>query len=346
MKSKLLIILVFNLFVFTGCNEKDTNVQEITIGAILPLTGNASKIGQWQKKGIDLAVNEINKNNLVKVKVIFEDSMSNPKNGILAYKNLILNQNIDTIITSLTSVSMAIQSNAEKDKKSLIMLAVSHPFITNEKKYTIRFNLGSEDESLKLAEYLKKHNYESTCIAYINNDFGLMATKILEENTKSIIFKNAYSPQSTDFRALSEKIIVNKCDALNIIGYTDASILLIKQLKELGGTQDVFTNMALSVPSFQKLGGASLKGVKYTATMFGAHLSLKSNNFITQYKKFYDEKPTFFASFAFDALNFIYKNKNENIPLMTNRDYDYNGSIGNITIEKGNLKTDVSINSF
>lgn len=346
MRTKLLMILIFNIFIFTGCNEKVTNAQEITIGAILPLTGNASKIGQWQKKGIELAVNQINKNDLVKVKVIFEDSMSNPKNGILAYKNLILNPNIDTIITSLTSVSLAIQSSAEKDKKSLIMLAVSDPFIANKKKYTIRFNLGSEDESLKLAEYLKRQNYQSICVAYINNDFGLMATKVLEENTKNIIFKNGYSPQSTDFRTLSEKIIANKCDALSVIGYTNASILLIKQLKESGGMQDIFTNMALSIPSFQKLGGESLRGVKYTATTFGTNTSSKSSDFITQYREYYNEKPTFFASFAYDALNFIYKNKNENIPLMTNQDYDYNGSIGNINIKQGNLKTDVSIYSF
>lgn len=345
MINKISVFLLI-ILIFSGCNEKTEISSNLTVGAILPLTGNASKIGQWQKKGIELAIDEINKKNDVKVNIIFKDSMSNPKDGVLAYRNLIQNTKINTIISSLTSVSMAIQSSAEKDKKSLIMLAVSHPKIADNKKYTIRFNLGSEDESLKLSEYLNKKNYKSVCVAYINNDFGLMASKSLEENLKNITLMNGYLPQNTDFRSFAEKVISNKCEALNVIGYTNASILLIKQLKELGGNQDIFTNMALSIPSFRELGGESLQGVRYTATNFEKAINIQSSDFISSYKELYNESPTFFASFAYDAVNFIYKNKIKNIELITNREYNYNGSIGKINIKKGNLKTDVSINKF
>ena len=344
MKSKILVVL-FALFIFTGCN-KNKSLQQVTIGAVLPLTGNAAKIGKWQKRGIELAVSEINKNNNIKVNVIFKDSMSSPKSGILAYRNLMQNSNVKVVISSLTSVSMAVQTSSEKDNISLVMLAVSHPTIAKGKKYTLRFNLGSEDESLELAKYLNQNNYKSGCIIYINNDFGLMATKVLEDNYKNIILANGYSPKSTDFRALSEKIISSKCEAINVIGYTNASILLIKQLRELGSKQDIFTNMALSIPSFQKLGGESLNGAKYTATNFGENDNIQSNNFIAKYEKVYKDKPTFFASFAYDALNFIYLNQSKNIPLITSEKYNYSGSIGDIRIQQGNLKTDVSINSF
>lgn len=339
-------IFLFIILVVTGCNEKKEIKSNITIGAILPLTGNASKIGQWQKKGIELAMDEINKNNNIKINVVFKDSRSSPKNGILAYRNLIQNAEIDTIITSLTSVSMAIQPSSEEDEKSLIMLAVSHPKIADNKKYTIRFNLGSEDESLKLSEYLNKKNYKSVCVAYINNDFGLMASKSLEENLKNIKLVNGYLSQNTDFRSFVEKVISNKCEALNVIGYTSASILLIKQLRELGGNQDIFTNMALSIPSFKELGGKSLQGVRYTATNFEKETNIQSVDFISSYKKLYNEDPTFFASFSYDAVHFIYKNKIKNIELITNREYNYTGSIGQINIKQGNLKTDVSINEF
>lgn len=339
-------IFLFIILMVTGCNEKKEIKSSITIGAILPLTGNASKIGQWQKKGIELAVSEINKKNDTKINIVFKDSMSSPKSGILAYRNLIQNTQIDTIISSLTSVSMAVQPSSEKDKKSLIMLAVSHPNIADNKKYTIRFNLGSEDEALKLAEYLNKENYKSVCVAYINNDFGLMASKALEENLKNITLTNGYLPQNIDFRSFVEKVISNKCEALNVIGYTSASIILIKQLKELGGDQDIFTNMALSIPSFKELGGESLQGVSYTATNFEKETNTQSVDFVSNYKKLYDESPTFFASFSYDAVNFIYKNKIKNIELITNREYNYIGSIGQINIKQGNLKTDVSINKF
>ena len=35
-------------------------MKEIKIGAILPLTGNDARYGQWIKEGLDLCVDEVN----------------------------------------------------------------------------------------------------------------------------------------------------------------------------------------------------------------------------------------------------------------------------------------------
>ncbi len=52
--------LLFGLLLEVGCSKKRPEPKEVKIGAILPLTGDGAKYGQSAKKGIDLAVEEIN----------------------------------------------------------------------------------------------------------------------------------------------------------------------------------------------------------------------------------------------------------------------------------------------
>lgn len=60
----------------------------IKIGAILPLTGPASWLGEMHKWGIDLAVEEINEASKNKIKIICEDSSREPKKTVSAFKKL------------------------------------------------------------------------------------------------------------------------------------------------------------------------------------------------------------------------------------------------------------------
>jgi ABC-type branched-subunit amino acid transport system substrate-binding protein len=54
--------------------------EEIKIGGILPMTGNAASYGEWMRNGMNIAVDEISKKwTDRKLVLIYEDSKSNPK---------------------------------------------------------------------------------------------------------------------------------------------------------------------------------------------------------------------------------------------------------------------------
>ena len=85
MKRKVSIIIVLiAAFAIGGCNfsqqkgkQKSSNKKEvIKIGAILPLTGDISVYGSGCKNGIDLAIDQLNNENLtVTYKIIYIDKI-------------------------------------------------------------------------------------------------------------------------------------------------------------------------------------------------------------------------------------------------------------------------------
>ena len=68
--------------------EGQSQHEEIKIGAILPLTGDAAIYGKDAKEGIDLAEEEINKSGGIlgkRIVVSYEDSQALPKVGVMAF---------------------------------------------------------------------------------------------------------------------------------------------------------------------------------------------------------------------------------------------------------------------
>ena len=61
---KKILLLVFASVLITGCNQ--TSQNQIEIGCILPLTGYGAANGNMCKEGLELAVQEINNQKLIK----------------------------------------------------------------------------------------------------------------------------------------------------------------------------------------------------------------------------------------------------------------------------------------
>src|SRR3990172_10951780 len=100
-KSFLYFILIS--FLFLTCSEKK---EEIVIGAIMNLTGDASVYGQWAKSGVDLAVEQINSHGGINgklVKIEYEDDQAIPSLGISAFNKLVNINKVQAIIGPLGS---------------------------------------------------------------------------------------------------------------------------------------------------------------------------------------------------------------------------------------------------
>ena len=135
-----IIAIVVGAFVYQSYNKTEDNI--IRIGAILPLTGKNAYIGNWQKNGIELALNEI-KQSGQKLEIIFEDSQNNAAKGVTIV-NKLKSQGINCIIASMSQVANALIPVTEKNNQLLFLNTVSYPDITKGKKNVFRMHISSD----------------------------------------------------------------------------------------------------------------------------------------------------------------------------------------------------------
>jgi branched-chain amino acid transport system substrate-binding protein len=303
-------IIVFSLWRKSGTNRE----QFIDIGVVLPLTGPASDIGQWQQKGLDLALKQINSQRgegTLKLRLVYQDSAGDPKTGVSAFSQILSQSKPPIVISSISSVSNALLPVAQQQKVNVFMLAVSLPNITKQSEYAYRFNVGSEDEASIMARHISNRlKLNQIAVYYINDEFGLGALEVFKsefgKTNGKIVWEEAYAKDAADHRNALSKMTKSNPQGIYVIGYTRASAIAIKQLREMGNKQPVFANMALTVPTFTSLIGEAMDGVSFTTNQFDANKGDEQvKRFAEAYQQSYNEQPTFFGAFAYDSLNVI-----------------------------------------
>jgi branched-chain amino acid transport system substrate-binding protein len=93
---------------FVGCDKKSNNV---VIGGVAPLTGEAATFGASTKNGYDLAVGEWNAKGGVlgkQIKLVFADDKGDPAEGATVFTKLIEQDKAVAILgTVMSKVSLA-----------------------------------------------------------------------------------------------------------------------------------------------------------------------------------------------------------------------------------------------
>lgn len=288
--------------------------QFIEIGAVLPLTGPSADIGQWQQKGLDLALRHINEGRgagVQKLRLVYQDSAGDPKTGLSAFSQILSQHRSPAVISSISSVSSAILPMAQQQQMNVVMLAVSLPNITAQSEFAYRFNVGSEDEAKVMARHLADGlKLDKIAVYYVNDEFGLGALEVFKtefgRTSGKIVWEESYAKDAAEHRNALFKMAQSNPQGVYVIGYTRASALAIKQLREAGSKLPVFANMALTVPTFANLVGGAMEGAVFTTNSFDVSQADESvRPFVEAYQKAYSEPPNFFGAFAYDALHVI-----------------------------------------
>ena len=189
MKRKLSIILSIILIVsmstvmFNGCGKKAEGNQLNKIAAILPLTGNLSKIGLPKKNAMEIAVNQINKNipnDKDKLSIVFEDSKGTPKDGQSAFQKYLSTTNIKYYYIDLTPIVNAVAPIIDKEKV-VTFAGSAQPEVTNLSKWIFRLFAGGDQEIELLVKNLIDNKVKSVYVLHSNEIYGSTAFELLKK---------------------------------------------------------------------------------------------------------------------------------------------------------------------
>lgn len=303
--SVLLVIVVFALTLFnSGCTKKE---KELTIGAILPLTGPAAVYGEYAKEGIELALNEIQTEDK-RIKVIFEDSKGAPADAVTITHKFVASKDIPVILCLTTGETSAIAPIVEKNKIVLITGTIA-PGVADLGEYIFRNASNLLTESEKIMHLCFKLGIKRIAIIGIIVDPILQVEEHFRKNFeamggKVVAIENG-NRGDTDFRTHLIKVRATNPEAIYVLGYKEIGYIL-RQAKEMGIRARFFSDPSMESPEILTIAGEAAEGVIYTRAAFDPESpDSVIQNFRKKYSEKYGHEPEVFAAQFYDDIILI-----------------------------------------
>jgi branched-chain amino acid transport system substrate-binding protein len=240
-----LLVVVVLLLPVAACGpaqEGGGGGEDVTIGAIFPLTGASTHEGIDERRGVELAMEQINADGGIdgrNLKVIFEDSESRPEAGTDAAHKLIDVNNVPAIIGVFSSgVTLPAAAYAQEQGVVMVNPGSTSPKCAEVGDYffsTIGLDhlMGSEQAKLALEE-----GYGKVAVLVPNNPFGIgmeeWMVKTFEEAGAEVTSIIEYPLEQTDYRAELQRLFEGDPEAILYTAYGEESKILTRQAMEMG----------------------------------------------------------------------------------------------------------------
>ncbi len=297
------ILIVILTLTFKVLKTTDKNIE---IGALLPLSGNAAIYGQSMESGIELAVEEINKNRGINgkgLKITYEDSKGDPKTAVTT---LSLMENIPVVITAISGVVLSTAPLANEKEIILLNVGAKSPLISEAGDYVFSNIPNSNYDEKLFVKFVKENlNINKIAIIHINNDYGVGTSKAFNkyftESGGDILISETYETDATDFKTQLTKIKAKDPEAIFLVGLKEQGLVL-KQAKELGINKRWLAPEGFAQPEIIKIAGGAAENVIFHTPNFDLRSqSEPTKSFVEDYKSRYSKDPDIYAANSYDA---------------------------------------------
>lgn len=310
--------------VLAGCNKESAGSEKdgdtIKIGANLELSGGVASYGQSIAEGVELALEEINKEGIdgKKLELVKVDNKSDAAEATSGAIKLIDQDKVAAIIGAATSTNTLAQTQIANEKEVVLLTPTgTNPDVTNKdgklNDYVFRTCFIDPFQGTVAANFASKELKVANAAVLIDSssDYakGLTAafTDSFEKNGGKIVGEEAYVAKDTDFRATLTRIKSSNPDFVFLPGYYEEVGLIIKQAREIGLDVPFMGGDGWDSPKLVELAGADALNNTFITNHYSAGDSDKKvQDFVTAFKAEYkDKSPDAFAALGYDSAYFI-----------------------------------------
>ena len=215
---------------------------KIVLGAVLPLTGPNATIGEDQRRGAELAVEQINKNGGVlgkDVEVVVEDSEGRPEGAIDAARKLVEVNGAPVVIGEYSSGNtLPMGQFLQREGVVHINPGSSSPDLRTIGDFSFGV-IGLDDVAGRfLASKVYDRGYRKASLLAPNNPYGqgvLKYTKAaFQDMGGSVVEAILYTEGKTDYRNELDRLSAPNPDVLIYTAYGTEAATINRQAFELG----------------------------------------------------------------------------------------------------------------
>lgn len=329
-KISLLLILALMLSLLAGCGantavnkkiEDQKAPETIKVGLNYELSGGAATYGQGTVQGIELAVEEINKNGGVlgkQLELVKTDNKSdNAESANVATKLMTRDKVVAVLGPATSGNTKAAAPVANQNKVPIISGSATSEDVT-------------VDSNGKVREYVFKicysDSFQGVVLAnFINSDLKLKKAAVLVESTSdyskglaksfketytklggSLTAEEAYVEKEQNFKALLTKIKATNPEVLFVPGYYNEAGLIAKQARELGLNVPIVGGDGYDSPKLAELAGkAALNKVYFTNHYSSKDTTAEVVKFKNAFLAKYNKDPDGFNALGYDLVYFL-----------------------------------------
>ncbi len=352
MKKILSIALALLLFA-TGCKVVSINewdkVDEVKIGFVGPLSGDAKSYGEPILNAVKLAVDEINQSGGImgkQIKLIAEDGLCEENGAQMAAQKLIDTEKVKFIIGGVCSgETLAIAPLLNSSQAVAISPSSSSPDVTLAGDFIFRNTPSDADIGKALANLISKQ-YKTVAVISESTDYAIDLRNVFKEEYEKaggkLVYDGLYSTMDSDFKSYIGEIKAKNPQAILINPQTEASGgKIVKQIFEAKLDTPLFGTNVVAGATALEIAGKDAEGIKIVDNPSLDRDNVVADNFLTNFTAKYGQ-PTFefYLGAAYDGV-YLFKqamvSEGYDADLVKNYFYNlknYSGIIGDYRFDK------------
>lgn len=310
---KVLVVLiavgiVIGVFLLTRPNP--TIQKPLKIGATLALTGNLAYIGESEKNGLTMAVEEINSNNGIngrKIDLIIDDNQGDVGTAATSVNKLLTVDNVDILFSAFTHITNSIKDIVGGNNKVMIYASAVND-IAKSSPLFFKDYFDIEQHGKFIARVVAQDGHRQVKFFTEVNDACQQYENAFREEGKKygveIIQRESYQSTEQDFKTQLNKFKTKMFDALVTCTFRHEHVLM-KQFKELGMINiPTYHLTALTLPVADTPEMRQLFSENRSVTTWFGFLpntsEKKQKEFIEKYKAKYGSEPRSDSAYAYD----------------------------------------------
>jgi branched-chain amino acid transport system substrate-binding protein len=314
-RSFLMLALVVSMFALSACGGGGGGAVKIAI--LAPLSGDVATFGQSTRDGALLAIDEWNEKGGVmgkKIETVIEDSQCNAEAAVSAANKVIDQDGVKFIIGEVCSSAsipiseIAVGKNIFQISPTSTNTAVTDDESGKTKPTIFRACFIDPFQGKVAAKFALSNLSAQTAAVFLDqgNDYvrGLAEVFIaeFEAGGGSIVVKETYTGEDSDFSAILTKVKDANPDVLYLPDYYSTVNLIGAQAKEKGITAALLGGDGWDSADLDR---AAVEGGYFTNHFSDQDTRTIVQDFVSKYEAKYGAKPDALAALAYDATNIL-----------------------------------------
>ncbi|BCJ85482.1 ABC transporter substrate-binding protein [Effusibacillus dendaii] len=294
----------------TGGNAAKTSGDPIKVGAIVELTGGAALSGKFKQQGIELAVEQINKEGGIMgrpVQAVFEDDQTSNPGAVSAYQKLI-SQNVVAVIGSIRSTeTQALDPYIRNAKIPMLFGGTDDKLTQAGNEWLLRFRPPDRFAAETLVDYTANDlQKKRIAIIYSSETFGENGKNLVAAELKKRGLEPAavipYTQGNKNWTPILDNIKRSDADAvLTYMNVSEDSALLLKQYRQMG-LQQTYVGAPASVSNVTlNLAKEAAEGI-YGVGDYVPNQNEANKKFTAAFQAKFGQIPDGFAGWVYDAM--------------------------------------------